>query len=66
MSNFAIIHDAVYDFHYGEFAELRLSMDSILWCGLDYDDNTVVAYQDVDGVHIIRTEGQTLDEILGE
>ena len=66
MSNFAIIHDAVYDFHYGEFAELRLSMDSIIWAGLDYDDNVVIGYADSDGVHIVRASGQTLDEILGE
>lgn len=63
MSDFIILRDAVSDDFYGEFSELWLARDSVVWLGEDCDGTLVVLYSDSDGSHTVRCDGQTIAEV---
>lgn len=66
MSNFITINDVTFDSFFDELEEIRINKDSVIWAGEDYDGNLVVCFSDPDGVRIVRTCGQTLDEVFGD
>ena len=63
MEGYITLHDAEVEFG-GEYATLLISNDAVIWAGEDYDGNTVVCYNDGDGVHIVRSGQQGLEEVM--
>ena len=64
VSDFIILREVLSDDFHGEFEEMYIARDSVVWLGVDYDGTMVVLYSDSDGTHTVRCSGQAIGDVL--
>lgn len=64
VSDFIILREVLSDDFHGEFEEMYIARESVVWLGVDYDGTLIVLYSDSDGSHTVRCSGQAIRDVV--